>query len=165
MKQHQTFLPGDRIQVLLPLPLAGPYDYRVGRDQTLGVGDVVDVPLGPRTATGVVWGAGGREVADAKLKDTISKRMVPPMRPTMCKFIDWLAAYTLSAQGAVLRMALSAPGAFDPPMPKTGYTLADDLPAFRETKARRRVIDFLDHAPAHVACRHCPRSRLFKFGH
>ena len=46
------------VQVLLPLPLAGAYDYRVPEGMTLQTGDFVVVPLGRREELGVVWGAG-----------------------------------------------------------------------------------------------------------
>lgn len=36
----------NRISVLLPLPLAGAYDYRVDGDLALQTGDFVAVPLG-----------------------------------------------------------------------------------------------------------------------
>ena len=47
------FGPGQRVAVLLPLPLAGPYDYLVGDQDRFQLGDIVDVPLGTRRATGV----------------------------------------------------------------------------------------------------------------
>ncbi|MEI7610017.1 MAG: hypothetical protein WCJ64_21755, partial [Rhodospirillaceae bacterium] len=49
---------GKRVAVLLPLPLQGPYDYRVPEGMDLNPGDYVEVPLGPRRVAGVVWGGG-----------------------------------------------------------------------------------------------------------
>ena len=46
---------GDRVTVLLPLPLGRGYTYGVPADLDLAPGDFVAVPLGPRTVTGVVW--------------------------------------------------------------------------------------------------------------
>ncbi|MCH9012433.1 MAG: hypothetical protein IIA68_05140, partial [Proteobacteria bacterium] len=40
-----------RVSVLLPLPLAGAYDYLAPADLALGPGDVVRVPLGGREVT------------------------------------------------------------------------------------------------------------------
>lgn len=50
------FAPGERVRVLLPLPLAEAYEYRVHADLTLKLGDFVEVPLGRRVLTGIVWG-------------------------------------------------------------------------------------------------------------
>ena len=53
-----------RVAVLLPLPLAGAYDYRVPEGLDLAPGDFVSVPLGARERIGVVWGPGDGEVPE-----------------------------------------------------------------------------------------------------
>ena len=57
---HGAFRSGDQVAVLLPLPLAGAYDYLVADGMTVAPGDFVEVPLGGRALPGVVWGAGSR---------------------------------------------------------------------------------------------------------
>ena len=49
----------DSLAILLPLPLAGSYDYL---GEGLAPGDFVVVPLGKRETIGVVWGPGTGEV-------------------------------------------------------------------------------------------------------
>ena len=71
LNDRSEFGPGQRIAVLLPLPLAGPYDYLVGAEDRFQLGDIVDVPLGTRRATGVVWGRGEGEVAPGKTSYSI----------------------------------------------------------------------------------------------
>ena len=44
-----------RVRILLPLPLAGAFDYLADPAQRLAPGDLVRVPLGPRVVTGAVW--------------------------------------------------------------------------------------------------------------
>ena len=44
----RRFESGGRVAVLLPLPLAGPYDYRVPPDLAVAAGDFVEAPLGGR---------------------------------------------------------------------------------------------------------------------
>ena len=56
----------ERVSVLLPLPLAGPYDYLVPADMSVSVGDFVSVPLGKRDVKGVVWGNSSYEVSEKK---------------------------------------------------------------------------------------------------
>ncbi len=142
-----SFGPGQRVAVLLPLPLAGAYDYRVPDDQVVSVGDVVSVPLGARTARGIVWGAGTGDVDESKLRDLGPTCPVPPFPTALLRFIDWVASYTLAPPGAVLRMALSVPDALAPPKETVVYRLSADVPTYRATNARERVIAFLRDAP------------------
>src|SRR3990167_8637024 len=52
------YVGGDTVSVLLPLPLAGAYDYRVPEGAILKAGAFVTVPLGRRRTVGVIWGKG-----------------------------------------------------------------------------------------------------------
>ena len=147
LNDRSEFGPGQRIAVLLPLPLAGPYDYLVGAEDRFQLGDIVDVPLGTRRATGVVWGRGEGEVAPAKLRTVYVRRDAPPLTPAMIRLVDWVAGYTLYPQGAVLKMVLTVPDALEAPATLTAYTLAASPPEFRSTKARDRVLAFLEDNP------------------
>jgi len=145
----EEFTAGDHVSVLLPLPLAGAYDYRLPQDwqrQAVSVGSFVNVPLGKRHLIGVVWGAAEGGVDASRLKEIVSVVAVPAMTDDLRKLIKWIAAYTLSAPGAVLKMAMSVPGAFDDPRPRTGYHLAGPPPE-RMTEARNRVMDVLLDGP------------------
>jgi primosomal protein N' (replication factor Y) len=140
-------LPGQRVGVLLPLPLGGTYDYRVPDDTALADGDFVTVPLGARKATGVVWGKGQGSVPEAKMKDVFARLDCPSMPEVCRRFIDWVARYTLSAPGAVLKMAMSVPDALNPPKPVSAYALNPKAEGFRMTKARERVLKVLAEGP------------------
>ena len=136
-----------RVRVLLPLPLAGAYDYRVPPDADARPGSFVVAPLNQREIIGVVWDreANSSEppVADSRLKPLAGVLPVPPMTASLRRFVDWVASYTLSPPGAVLRMAMSAPAALEPPPVMPGWTLAppggNSRP--RITPERRRVLD------------------------
>ena len=142
----------DSVAVLLPLPLAGPYDYAVPRHLDIRPGDVVTVPLGQNRRPAIVWGEACGEVASEKLKSIEAVLPCPPMTETMRRFIQWVSDYTLSPPGAVLRMALSVPDALYPPKPISLYRLAHDWPekraALRITPARKRIIERLQDGPA-----------------
>ncbi len=103
------------VAVLLPLPLLGPYDYRVPEGEAYALGTLVEVPLGRRQEIGVVWGPGSAGLGESKLKD-ISGPVpgVPPLPDVSRRFVDWVADYTLSPPGAVLRMVLSVREALAP---------------------------------------------------
>ncbi|MDJ0947422.1 MAG: primosomal protein N' [Alphaproteobacteria bacterium] len=143
-----------RLGVLLPLPLKGPYDYRVPADANLKPGDFVAVPLGPRETTGVVWGQGSGDVAEAKLKPVAGRLEAPPLPEPVRRFIDWVAGYTLASRGAVLRMAMSVPEALLPPKPVVAYGRSQaDLEGLglRLTPARKRVLAVLADGPPRPA--------------
>ena len=131
------------VAVMLPLPLGGCYDYLVPPDLDLVPGDIVEAPLGKRTVNGVVWGAAEGGVAPEKLKSLLRRYDLPPLPEEELRFIDWVASYTLSAPGAVLRMALSVPQALEPPRPRSGYRALDGTPdeGLRLTPARRKVLE------------------------
>ncbi|MFZ2870452.1 MAG: primosomal protein N', partial [Zavarzinia sp.] len=130
-----------RISVLVALPFAGPLDYACA--QVLPPGTFVEVPLGPRRVTGVVWdGAPEGLVPAAKLRAVIAVHDWPLMRDKARRFLDWMAAYTMSPPGMVLRHFINAANN-DKPTPLTGYRLAG-RPPDRLTPARRRVLDHLE---------------------
>jgi primosomal protein N' (replication factor Y) len=113
-------------------------------------GSFVVVPLGRRQVIGVVWDeAPDPALPEAKLRGIDHVLDVPPMTATLRRFIDWVAAYTLSPRGAVLRMAMSTPSALEPRAPQAGWRRATDPPAgTRITPARQRVLDILAGAGA-----------------
>src|SRR4029077_6737761 len=132
--------------VLLPLPLAGCYDYS-GED--VAPGDFVIVPLGNREQVGVIWGPGTGEIAAERLKSVIERLDVPAL-PEICRrFVDRVAAYTLAPPGAVLRMAMSVSAALEPPREMSAWGLAPARPVTGKlTEARERVLAVLAEGPA-----------------
>ncbi len=137
--------------VMLPLPIsltnAGTYDYRVPTGLDLSPGDFVAVPFGPRRAIGVVWGEATGDVKEAKLKDITARLDCPPLPEVSRRFIDWVARYTVSAPGAVLKMAMSVPDALMRPKPVTAYAIKPGPGDFRMTRARQRVLAVLENGP------------------
>lgn len=141
-----------RVRVLLPLPLKGVLDYRLppGEPQPLP-GTIVQVPLSGRSAVGVVWDddkhVGGKQLPLGKLKPLEKILSLPLMADDLRKFIDWVAAYTLSSAGAVLRMALSSPAALADVPVRTHYIKADVPEGLRITPARQSVLDVAGDKP------------------
>ncbi len=133
---------GRELAVLLPLALDGPYTYRCPEHLIAGVGDYVQVPLGPRQIIGVVWGEGIGDVAPEKLRPVTEKLDAAPMSEVQRRFIDWVADYTLSAPGTVLRMTLRVPAALGPVRQKSGVRRSGEPPV-RMTPQRQRVLDAL----------------------
>jgi len=132
------------VDVLLPVALDQAYSYRVPDELTLAPGDLVSVQLGARVATGVVWAenANPNPRLDNRMKDVEEKLDLPPLKPELRTFIDWVSGYTLTARGTVLRMALRMGEHLGPARERVGVRLADSAPK-RMTAARDRVLAFL----------------------
>jgi primosomal protein N' (replication factor Y) len=135
----------DRVSVLLPVPLPGPLDYRVPQGMSVIVGDVVLVPLHGRTIHGVVWdSAPDPALSLARLKPLTPVHGLPRLEPALRRFIDWVAAYTLSAPGEVLAMAIRSPLLVaQPPKLGTGWLPGEAPPEAALTPARRRLLEVL----------------------
>ncbi len=125
-------------EVLVPVALEQTYSYRVPRNLALALGDVVEVPLGTRMTPGVVWQL-RRSPAGSNLKVIEQRFDLPPLPENLRHFIDWVARWTLSPRGMVLRMSLRAPFNATPERVRVGVRLAGPPPP-RMTPARARVI-------------------------
>ena len=133
------------VPVLLPLALPAPYDYLVPKGMTVEPGQFVVAPLGPVDYLGAVWprpeGEPPPQIDRNRLREIIELvDDVPPLPRVSLDFADWVASYTLSSPGMVLRMMMSAGRAFDPPAPRYGVRLAEGQPQ-RMTPARARVLE------------------------
>ena len=133
------------VPVLLPLALPAPYDYLLPKGLELEPGSFVVAPLGPADYLGAVWrrpaGAGPPKIEPNRLRAIIEVLDdVPPLPHVSLDFADWVANYTLSSPGMVLRMMMSASRAFSPPAPRYGVRLIGPPPE-RLTHARARVLE------------------------
>src|ERR1700689_1962652 len=132
------------VDVLVPVAPNPAYSYRVPRGMELKPGDVVCVPLGPREVVAVVWAenANPDPRLHNRLKDVGEKLDVPPLKEELRSLVDWVANYTLSARGMVLRMTLRMGEHLGPERTRTGVRLVGKPPQ-RMTPARRRLIELL----------------------
>ena len=138
------------VDVLVPVAIDQTYSYRVPRGMEIAPGDVVTVPLGPREVIAVVWAenAAPDPRLHNRLKDIVEKLDVPPLKPELRSLIDWMANYTLSARGMVMRMALRMGEHLGPERERPGVRLAGPPPQ-RMTPARRRLIEVLSDGLLH----------------
>ncbi|HVV93196.1 MAG TPA: primosomal protein N' [Hyphomicrobiales bacterium] len=130
-----------RVEVLLPVALDRSFTYALPRGLDAQPGALVRVPLGGRDAFGVVWDGAGDALPAARLKPVAAVLDHPPLPAELRTFVDWVARYTLTPLGLVLRMALRGTGevGFTPP-PRIGVAATGMLPP-RMTAARQRVLD------------------------
>src|SRR6202167_5976781 len=132
------------VDVLVPVALDRAYSYRVPESLALAPGDIVSVPLGARETTAVVWAENPKPNPrlDNRLKDVDEKLELPPLRPELRSFVDWVANYTVSSRGMVLRMCLRMGEHLGAERERVGVRLAGPPPQ-RMTKARHRVLELL----------------------
>ena len=112
------FHQADRVLVLFPLKLAQGYDYLVPTGMTLQSGAFVKVSLGRKKEIGVVWGPGTSALDSSKMKEIETLFDLPPLSKAHRNFIDWVADYTLTPKGNVLKMSLPVNTVFSPPRQK-----------------------------------------------
>jgi len=137
------------VSVLTPFAIDKAYSYRLADDLAkehgdLAPGAIVRVPLGPRKVVGVVWNDPVDDRIDpGRVRDIDSIFDTRPLTAELMTFVDWVARYTVSPRGMVLRMVLRSPEALEPEPPIRGVRRVGDPPE-RMTAARRRVIDVLE---------------------
>ncbi len=92
--------------VVVPLPLAEGFDYSIPPGVAVREGLFVEVPLGGRKTVGVVWRKGRKDIPDVKLKPIGDILAQPALPETTLRFVDWVADYTLSPRGSLLKMVM-----------------------------------------------------------
>src|SRR3977135_383832 len=138
------------VDVLVPVALNQNYSYRVPRGMVLKPGAVVCVPRGPREVGPVVWAenANPDPRLHNRLKDVGEKLDVPPLKEELRSLVDWVANYTLSPRGMVLRRCLRMGEHLGPERVRMGVRLIGATPR-RMTPARRRLIEVLSDGLLH----------------
>jgi primosomal protein N' (replication factor Y) (superfamily II helicase) len=138
------------VDVLVPVAINQAYSYRVPRGMEIAPGDVVTVPLGSREVIAVVWAENSAPDPRLhnRLKDIGEKLDVPPLRDELRTLVDWVANYTLSARGMVMRMTLRMGEHLGPERVRPGVRLVGEPPQ-RMTPARRRLIEVLSDGLLH----------------
>src|SRR6202163_189012 len=125
------------VDVLVPVALNQNYSYRVPRRMDLKPG-------------AVVWAenANPDPRLHNRLKDVGEKLDVPPLKEELRSLVDWVANYTLSARGMVLRMTLRMGEHLGPERVRMGVRLIGKVPG-RMTPALRRLIEVLSDGLLH----------------
>ena len=139
----------DIIQIAVPLPLRRKaplvYDYKAGIAQGLPLGTIVKVPLGKREVWGIIMALGAsKEVREDRLKEVSEIADCPALAEAHLRFLKSVSQWTLAPFGMVMKMMLSTPKAFDPPIMVTHYKKADSTIEARLTPKRARILSFLD---------------------
>lgn len=129
--------------VLVPVAVPGPYTYRVPQGVTVVPGSIVKVPLGPREVLGAVWDGEPDAAINPKKLKLISQvfEKARPLDDELRRFVDWVANWTLSPPGMVLRMVLRSEEALQEEPPVPGVRKLEGRAPERMTPARQRVLE------------------------
>jgi len=134
-----------RLPVIIPVALDQTYDYLAPHDLEISPGSFVLVPFGPQHRIGIVWYRAigpEREVAPQKFKPLTELLDVPPLPTLSLRFAEWLARYTLSPLGMVVRMMMGTQALFEPTKPRFGVRIVDGASEPpRMTPARKRALE------------------------
>jgi primosomal protein N' (replication factor Y) (superfamily II helicase) len=130
---------GERVEVLLAVALDRSFTYSLPDGLEAPPGSFVEVPLGGRTTGGVVWGPGDEAVPANRLKPVRALLDLPPLPAELMGFVDWVARYTLSPRGMVLRIATRGARLVSEDPPRRAVTTTGQPPG-RITDARTRVL-------------------------
>lgn len=129
------------VPVLVPVAVDGPWSYRVPEGMQVSPGSIVRVPVGPREVIGAVWdGEPDGSVNPKRLRDIAHVYDAPPLDDDMRRFVDWVANWTLSPPGLVLRMVVRVREALEPEAPVKGVRITGVAPE-RMTPPRERVLE------------------------
>ena len=140
------------VSVLVPVYVDNSYSYRVPSslvaqmgegEGRLRPGQIVRVPLGPRSVLGVVWDDDSVFSDSARLKDIEHVYPDVTFSQTFRRFVDWIASYTLAQRGMVLRMVLRGEEALMPAKSVKALRLTG-APPQRMTKAREQLLEAME---------------------
>ncbi len=162
----KEFALSQTVPILLPVLVHQTYDYLIGQsDQgfvfeeeaplNLKSGDFVKVPFGRQERIGVVWNQPvepvdehgevlSKPVDPNKMKSVIERLDVPPLPDVSMRFAQWVANYTLSPLGLVLRMMMSSRQAFQAQKVRFGVQLSSTAPEIKMTPARQKVLEIIE---------------------
>jgi primosomal protein N' (replication factor Y) len=125
--------------VLLPLPLPEAFDYEAPDGMALERGDHVCVPLGPRSAHGVVTAVRDSPGHNRPLKIVERRLDEPSLPPGTLAFVEWAARYACDLPGMPLAIALRGLRA-PPPRPERLVVASGRAPR-KLTPQRERVLE------------------------
>ena len=94
-----------KAQVLLPKVFNYPFTYNSNQN-SLRIGDFVEVPFGKNKEIGVVWPGKISELKEIKIKNINKKINNFSLDQNFINFIEWFAAYNMMPVGLVLKMSL-----------------------------------------------------------
>ena len=113
------------VKVLIPNVINYGYDYRLCADADVGA--FVRVTVMNRQYIGVIVGAGDSNLEESKIKSVLAVCNMGKMSQTDIEWVYKMSEWTLMAPGAVLRLIINVPDAFDTPKTEQLYAFNFEL--------------------------------------
>lgn len=132
------FKSGDIVKVLIPNVINAGYDYRLNANAEIG--NFVRVTVMNRQYIGVIVGFGDSGLDESKIKSVIEICNLGKMSKADIDWIYKMSEWTLMMPGAVLRLILNVPDAFNAPKTEQLYKYNFDATA-KMTNSRQSVAD------------------------
>ncbi len=132
------FNSGTIVKVLIPNIINSGYDYRLPVDAELGT--FVRVTVMNRPYIGVIFGIGTSGLPSEKIKN-VQSVLKWKLSVSDLQWIQKMSEWTLMAPGAVLRLILNVPDAFDTPRMEQLYAYNFDVDNVKMTQSRQMVVD------------------------
>lgn len=132
--------------VLLPQRAEHAYTYSIPQNLFVQVGSFVEVPLRSKLVPGVVWKIHSHPTCNVRKIKAISRVFDLSILPEVTRdFIQWVANYTMSPLGNVLKMGMSVPQALETEKEGGVFVAAGcDINILNEK--RKSVIEYLAQA-------------------
>lgn len=132
------FKSGDIVKVLIPNVINAGYDYRLNANAEIG--NFVRVTVMNHQYIGVIVGFGDSGLDESKIKSVIEICNLGKMSRADIDWIYKMSEWTLMMPGAVLRLILNVPDAFNAPKTEQLYKYNFDVTA-KMTNSRQSVAD------------------------
>ncbi len=132
------FKSGDIVKVLIPNVINTGYDYRL--NEPADVGMFVRCSVMNKQYIGVIVGSGDSGLELSKIKPVIEVCKLGCLSQSDIDWIYKMSDWTLMAPGAVLRLIINVPDAFNPPSTEQLYSFNFDSD-YKMTDARQAVCD------------------------
>lgn len=145
------------VTVIPTRPVQKGYAYRVPMGMDITVGDIVLIPFGQSRTMGVVEKIGVEDdISPQKCKEIIAVAPTNPVPFVTIDFVKWVANYTLSSLGAVMKMAIPVRDILKEEPVTALYSLAKGITSTTKTTEKRQaVLEFLSHhrfaSPSQIA--------------
>ena len=135
--------------VIFPNPKLPVLDYST-LDDNIGIGSLVEVPLGSKVVAGIVWSAG-----DTKFDRSRTKQIIGPVNnikldPEFISFLKKAHAYTLSPIQSYLKMAVQSLTFHKDPKAPIAYKLNSSNYS-KITSRQKELINYFKQQPNRIA--------------
>lgn len=132
------FKSGDIVKVLIPNVINTGYDYKLTSDADIGA--FVRCTVMNRQYIGVIIGPGDSNLEISKIKPIIEVCDLGLLSQADIKWINKMSEWTLMSPGAVLRLIINVPDAFNPPRVEQLYAYNFEATG-KMTDSRQAVCD------------------------